>query len=404
MCRWFDSAPGHQRIKQLAQPLRLGFLLCGIGVGFRRFPLLTVALCQRRRRAGCLQFGARESDRASDKLKYAMPPTLNCPSAISEDSFHRFLHLREQVRHLVDDHLVLECAALKFVDPLGLCLLHHWFSELKDRNVHIDLRSLHFSIESYAVRMDLFKHFENVTYTDRTSGNGRSHLIGNLVELQAVTSLRDIGAVASQLAGAVVHGIPDISFKPDADMMHEPEGTHMVVNLEYVFSEILQNALDHGRKRGSSYSQATIAAQYYATKKRLSIAIVDNGCGLFQTLQSHPRMENIMTDLQAIKTALEPGVSCNLDLDLGLDSKNQGIGLTVSSRMALAANGRCTVFSGDGGLRSIKTARPVELKIPVWQGTGVCFEFDRGAMLKMDKGAVIRALPGFREEKNIVFS
>jgi hypothetical protein len=286
---------------------------------------------------------------------------------------------------------------------MGLCLLKHWFVELHSNNIVLNLRNLSLAIESFLRRMDLFNDFPGVRFIDRTSSNARRDMTGQLIELRSLHNVDEIGPAASQIASTIVHGLPDIDRSPDPHLMRPSDGERIEDTLEYVFSEILLNALDHGTKQGYRAAHANIAAQYYPNSRKLEVAILDNGCGLLETLRSHPQMEGDISDSKAITIARRPRVSCNRDAELGLDTRNQGIGLTVCSQIALAAGGKWGIFSGKSRHTVTASGEELQVEVPYWRGTGVFFEFDKAGLETVDKGAVIRAIPGFRTVPSINF-
>jgi len=241
--------------------------------------------------------------------------------------------------------------------------------------------------------MDLFHDLSNLHFDDRTSGHVRNDHQGNLIEVRSVESLNDADEVANEIANAIVKDVSDISWLDDG--MKASEGEVLVCELGYVFSELLNNALDHGRSRGYRDSCAKVAAQYYPTPGKLRIAIVDNGCGLLETLSGHSRMEGDITDRKAIQIALEPRVSCNRDVGLRSDSKNEGLGLTMSTNMALEAGGKIGIFTGLGRLKRAKNERTFNDPIQFWQGTAVFLEFDRQELTKLNRAKIAEAIPGF---------
>ena len=325
------------------------------------------------------------------------------PSRITYDELPKFLHMRHQAKDLTDCQIRCDCSALTFADPIGLCLLKHWFAELEEREVKIGLYGLRYQTEAYLQRMDLFKGAASVTFTDRTSTNARRDLRGQVIEICFLDDMNKVGPVANRIAATIIHGIPDISFEPDSDQMHPTIGERMEETLQYMFAEILTNALDHGRRRNYFHANAIIAAGYYPREHKVEVGILDNGCGLFETLQNHPKMDGILTDAQAISIAFQPRVSCNRDAELGRDTGNQGIGLTVSSKIALEANGRCGIFSGNSRYSLLQDGTSEQLEIPHWRGTGVFFQFDKNILGKVSKRSIIEALPGFKINKRINF-
>lgn len=324
------------------------------------------------------------------------------PDFITQGGKVAFLRLRRDTSELYGVHINCDCSRLKFIDPLGLCFLKHWFAELQDREVKISLQNLPLSIESFLRRMDLFEGIDCVQFPDRSSGNVRNDLSGQLIEIQTLRNISEIGGAATRIAGTIVHGM-EIENNPDPDGMRPSEAERLEQTLEYVFSEILLNALDHGRKRNYGHAHTNIAAQYYSGSGLLKVAIVDNGCGLFETLQAHPKMEDDLTDSKAIAIALQPRVSCNRDAELGLDTRNQGIGLTVSSEMTFQAGGVCGVFTGSSFHLLSQNNRVAVSEIPYWRGTGITFSFPRAGLANVDKAQIISALPGFRIVPSINF-
>lgn len=325
------------------------------------------------------------------------------PSRITFDELPRFLHMRDQAKDLTDCQIRCDCSALIFADPIGLCLLKHWFLELEERQVKIELRGLRYQTEAYLQRMDLFKGTASVTFMDRTSTNARRDLQGRIIEICSLNDINEVGPVATKIAATIVHGIADLSFASDPDQMHPSIGDRMEDTLQYMFSEILINAPDHGRRRNYFHANAIIAAGYYPREHKVEVGILDNGCGLLETLQNHPKMDGILTDNKAISIALQPRVSCNRDAELGRDTRNQGIGLTVSSKIALEANGRCGIFSGNSRYSLLQDGTSEQLAIPYWRGTGVFFQFDKNTLGKVSKRSIIEALPGFKINKRINF-
>lgn len=302
------------------------------------------------------------------------------------------------------DSLHVDCGKLSFLDPAGLCLLHHWFEQLSEADVKIQLHTLNLEVESFLRRMDVFTGIPNLAFEDHTSTNARSDLTNSLVELCTVSEENEVDEVAQRIANAVVHNMLRLSNAPDPDGMRPSPEERATDTLAYVFAEVINNAVDHGKKRGWRNARAKVAAVFYGRLQRLKIAIVDNGCGLLQTLQGHAKMDGDDSHAKAVEIALLPKVSCNRDQEYGWDSKNQGIGLTVSTSLAVDGGGEFAVFSGDALLRRSTHGVAFSSAIPNWQGTGVCLEFECSRLAEIDKVKVIQNLPGFREVPELRFN
>lgn len=324
------------------------------------------------------------------------------PARLGHSDSSAIFRLQAETNGFKGAMVTLDCVNLRFVDPLGLCVLHHWFKDLEQREVEIHLENLPIGVENWLRRMDVFTDLNNLHFEDRTSSNARNDHRGNLIEVRSVHSLRDIDSVANEIADTIIHGMSDISWSPDPDGMRASEGDVLSGKISYVFSELLNNSLDHGRTRGYQHACAKVAAQYYPKLGKLMVAIVDNGCGLLETLRGHPRMEGVETDLRSILTALEPKVSCNRDVGVR-DAVNEGIGLTMSTKMALNAKGKIGIFSGVGRLKSTNAERDFTDPIEYWQGTAVFLEFDRDELTRQNGANIANTIPGYREVPELNF-
>lgn len=81
--------------------------------------------------------------------------------------------------------------------------------------------------------------------------------------------------------------------------------------LHYCIREIIRNTLEHNEKYQQSVSNdlcsVYIAAQRHNTKGLTELAFADNGVGIKRTLLDSKHQ--IQDDLDALKTALQPGIS-----------------------------------------------------------------------------------------------
>jgi ABC-type transporter Mla MlaB component len=320
---------------------------------------------------------------------------LMVPARLGYTDSASLFHLQASTATFTGQRISLDCRNLRFVDPLGLCVLHHWFKELEAGGVGVQLANLPLAIETWLRRMNLFADLGNLEFEDRTSHYARNQLQGNVIEVRSVNSLQESDRVANEIANSLLHGVADVSWEPDPEGMRASEGEVLSDELSYVFAELLNNSLDHGRSRGYPHACAKVAAQYYPTLNKLRIAIVDNGCGLLETLRGHSKMEGANDDLTAIHVALMPKVSCNRDVGIR-DSVNEGLGLTMSAEMALSSGGKVGIFSGRGRLKQAANERIFSQPIEFWQGTAVFLEFDRCELARLNRARIAEVQPDYQ--------
>lgn len=328
---------------------------------------------------------------------------ITLPKFITHRELANLLDIWSKTSSVVDGEVDIDCSRLIWVDPVGLCVLRFWLKSLEDRFVAVNLIGLNLDIEAYMRRMNLLDDAPNLRFEDRTAGYARKNLTDSLVELRNVTRSDETDASAARIARTIVAQIPDLSSTPDPAGMRPSEVERADSSVAYVFTELLDNALTHGRSQGYRHAHAKVAAQFVRKRKRLQIAIVDDGCGLLQSLRGHPRLQDQDSHIDAIKLALEPRVSCNRDLRYARDSVNQGVGLTVSTRLALATGGEFTIYSGDAAYTESPNGRSTSWRTAGWSGTCVAIEFCSERLTAVEVSEIVKALPGFRRVSELNF-
>lgn len=101
--------------------------------------------------------------------------------------------------------------------------------------------------------------------------------------------------------------------------------------LTYSVRELMRNVVEH-----SEASQFGICAQYWPTKGRVEVAIIDRGIGLRESLRNNPHLD-ASDDKRAINYALMPAVSGKAFKGARQKQKgpwaNSGFGLYMTSRI-----------------------------------------------------------------------
>jgi hypothetical protein len=279
-----------------------------------------------------------------------------------------------------DDDVLLDARALRYADPFGLAMLGATFYMLQQRSQSARVSGLTAAVSGYLQRMDVFN---GVDLVDCAPARGvRRDRRNALVELTRIEERGNIDRAANQIANALVGRMPDIDqSEPGDEMTGENTADHISIPISYALTELLNNALSHARRNQHADARVWVASQYYRSSGRLQLAVVDNGCGMLETLREHAALRDYSrkTDHAAILAALHPRVSCNRDLGVFNDTVNQGVGLTTTARIAERAGGRLVVMSGAGYHdplgRSGRLAAGVR-----WQGVAIALECRRDAL------------------------
>jgi hypothetical protein len=318
-----------------------------------------------------------------DQLVPDSVPFLACLDAIYQDP---------------DAQITIDCSQVRFVTPFGLCLMAATFDWLEQEGKQVAHAGLSPSVGSYLARMDCLRGALAEPFV-----GPRNNRADALVEVQVISERGEADAAAQKLAQAFVGRLPetDLQAAPD-EMTGLKPGEAVEEALAYIFTELIDNSLTHGRKHGFPNAKVWVAAQYYPAKDHIRLAVVDNGCGLLRSLGNHPRLID-KSDIGAIKLALEPRVSGNRDVGLMDDSHNQGVGLSVSAELAIRAGGRVDIISGQGAVKKLKNALH-SWAIPGWHGTAIEMTVLRKQLGGVRVSDLIRELPGFEQVSMLKFT
>lgn len=267
----------------------------------------------------------------------------------------------------------VDAAKLKFVDPFGMALLAATFHQIMSHDGLVRVYHLNDQISGYMQRMDVF---QGVQLVDCANTTGQRHdRSADLVEVTRLESQSDVEDAAYRLALASVGNmhIANRNEMPD-EMTGYTEAERLAEPIQYALNELLENALTHAKCGGYNNACVWVASQYYKRNSLVRLGVVDNGCGFLASLRNHSELRS-KTHLSAILTALKPYVSRNRDLGLLNDSVNEGIGLTVTNRIAERAGGRIFIASGDA-VHSVSSSYTFDGD-ECWQGVAIGMELQR---------------------------
>ena len=143
--------------------------------------------------------------------------------------------------------------------------------------------------------------------------------------------------------------------------------------VRHCLEDLCRNVFQHARTRGGG---AHIAASYDPSTRLVSLGVADCGRGIAEDIQENLGPE--LSDVDAVKLALEPKISGSHAPEL-----NEGVGLYIVRRLALAAEGAFWVRTGRVVARaSARDPSAMEPKVTeegaYWQGTAVAVSFHSG--------------------------
>lgn len=110
--------------------------------------------------------------------------------------------------------------------------------------------------------------------------------------------------------------------------------------IKYTVGELVRNVLEHANAEHGAF----VAAQYYPNQKMVRLGISDTGVGIWKSIH---RSWPVITDIEAIKLALTPGITGTTRKEGGT-AVNAGAGLFFIKSMAMVARDYFVIYSGTG--------------------------------------------------------
>lgn len=141
----------------------------------------------------------------------------------------------------------------------------------------------------------------------------------------SLETLADYVSESDRIQGQIDHLCRNLAIRLTRDPID-----NATTALNYCLREITRNSFEH-----SGVDCVWLCAQYWPSKKRTELAIMDEGCGIAASLLSNPHYK-CSNDADANKLALQPGVSRTYGAPLSDDRwQNTGYGLYVASSLCL---------------------------------------------------------------------
>ncbi|MCU1152204.1 sensor histidine kinase [Stenotrophomonas maltophilia] len=194
---------------------------------------------------------------------------------------------------------------------------------------------------TYAAHMGFFQAFglEHGNRPGEAQGSGNylplTYLNVEEIRQQAAQSYEPVGEFLDRESGRLAHVLT---------RLHEGQ---LVDTLTYSLREILRNAVEHSQSEKLAY-----CAQYWPTRHRVEIAVLDTGMGVRASLAANPYIE-VDSDRTALQLSLMPSISGKMYRGVrrrpGDHWQNSGYGLYMTSRLC-RNGGSFFIASGQSGV------------------------------------------------------
>jgi hypothetical protein len=194
-------------------------------------------------------------------------------------------------------------------------------------------------------------------------------LQNNFNEFKTYSPIENIHTRGENIETTANH-IASIMLK-NYDYLPEEDKKDLKEYMFYLFSEMMNNVVDHSNSPIGGYTMA----QYYPTYKKIQFSIADKGIGFLENVKYK---EQVKDEVEAIEKALEKGFTANkFNQVYGSAYKNAGYGLYAMSEIIRQVGGKFVIISNNGLYRYNALSDVIERKIlnNSFNGSLVAFEF-----------------------------
>lgn len=240
------------------------------------------------------------------------------------------------------DEYVFDFEQTRTVEPLGMLLVSSEIRRCRAQRQDARFSCSNFRHMTYAGHMGFFKAFGLDFGKDPgEAAGGRTYIPLTILESEALER------EAADKGEEVGNAIEAHSKRLTETLLGEISGD-VYDTMSYSIREVMRNVVEHAQT-----NRFGICAQYWKSKGRAEVAILDRGIGLRQSLSRNPHID-ADSDKRAINYALMPAVSGKAfkgarQLNRGSPWVNSGFGLYLTSRIC-RNGGNFFICSGDTGM------------------------------------------------------
>lgn len=264
------------------------------------------------------------------------------------------------------DPVVCDATHLMVAEPMALCALVATLSRMQRVRRDVCVIGLSPRFKQQLEALDILGKSLHVSEHEKRSGyQGTLHAY-------RVRSEEEGNQIGNRIARSIASLVP--SSRPSASALDPaPLDQSLVFPLAYIFTELIDNALRHGRGRGYQAAGVWVAAQYHPPRGLIRLAIADDGCGFLLTFQGR---KDLMTRSRAdaIRAGFRPFTSSKRDVGLFADTQHQGLGLTICRDLALRSDGEVSVVTGNSWMTDPGVSTELSRIAPFWQGSVLSVE------------------------------
>lgn len=216
-------------------------------------------------------------------------------------------------------------SSIKFTGPFGLVYVATCMEDAAIRLQPCRLRARGHLTHGYLSHMGFFRTFglNHGNLPGEAKGSFHYHPITEIDCLEIKRESAQSGVAIGELVEGRSQKLAEVLSHRKSGDVHD--------TLAFCIREILRNAVEHSHSKHLRF-----AAQYWPTRDRVELAVLDHGRGIKEALSTNPFIKP-KTDREALNYALLPGVSGTAFKGSRINRKdvwgNSGFGLYMTNRI-----------------------------------------------------------------------
>lgn len=163
---------------------------------------------------------------------------------------------------------------------------------------------------------------------------------------------------------------------------------NLKTSVDYMFGEVIDNVCVHSESCIGGF----VGAQFYPSKHKLELCIVDGGCGIAASLKRNPIFFD-MPEGDLLVSALKYGVGENVSGPRESPGYGRGKGLAIITNMVKCADGVMRIISGNAGMTVSSLGVALETGV-YFPGTVVSIEIPTDAQKEVSAEELFAGMEG----------
>jgi hypothetical protein len=239
------------------------------------------------------------------------------------------------------DEIIFDCIRLRHVEPFTMAYVSAEISRFLRLHPNVSVDFKNYKHHTFAAHMGFFKA------AGLNHGNEPGQAKGSSTYIPlTILRVHDLESEAAS-SGRAVGDVIEVESTRLAKILTQTDSGELVDTVAFSLREIMRNVVEHS---GSEVLE--FCAQYWPSKRKVEIVVLDSGVGIQTTLSRNPFLQ-VKSDRDAIHLALMPAVSGKTYKGVKRKAndvwQNSGFGLYMTNRLC-RNGGSFFVCSGSAGL------------------------------------------------------